>query len=116
MPSSVLRFHRTDDASAFVVIRAEQNGKASTDLGLVGTDGAYPFVGTLSKQTLSQLKAKNNTDPDSEWAEIVAAIFIPESDKKSISSVKDIEVAATVDDQEIKLQIRKNIAGITVRL
>lgn len=43
-PTRILRFARTDDTSAFVLLQVTPKGSRALDLKLVGTEGEAPYT------------------------------------------------------------------------
>jgi hypothetical protein len=53
LPDRVLRFPRSDEAGAFVLIHVSQNSSAPFDLTLTATEGESPYIslcGSLSME------------------------------------------------------------------
>ncbi|RSL56019.1 hypothetical protein CEP54_009080 [Fusarium duplospermum] len=109
-PIRVLRFARSDDKSAFVLVQVTPKGSKPLDLELVGTEGEAPYVASLKHDRVVSLRVKNCPASEDEWQSILEALFQQEP-------VPDIQATATVQsDKSISITIRKEIQGITQRL
>ncbi|KAJ4316424.1 hypothetical protein N0V84_007861 [Fusarium piperis] len=103
----ILRFARSDDKSAFVLVQVTPKGSKPLDLKLVGTEGEAPYVASCK---VVSLRVKNCPASEDEWQSILEALFQQEP-------VPDIQATATVQsDKNISITIRKEIQGITQRL
>ncbi|SPJ87921.1 related to mitotic apparatus protein p62 [Fusarium torulosum] len=109
-PFRVLRFPRSDDKSAFVLLQVTSKGSKRLDLKLVGTEGEEPYVASLKHDRVVSLRVKNCPASESEWQKILEDLFQQEP-------LPDIQATATVQSQKsISITIRKEIQGITQRL
>lgn len=106
----ILRFARSDDKSAFVLVQVTPKGSKPLDLKLVGTEGEAPYVASLKHDRVVSLRVKNCPASEDEWQSILEALFQQEP-------VPDIQATATVQsDKNISITVRKEIQGITQRL
>ncbi|KAF5670329.1 mitotic apparatus p62 [Fusarium heterosporum] len=109
-PFSVLRFPRSDDESAFVLLQVTSKGSKRLDIKLVGTEGDEPYVASLKHDRVVSLRVKNCPASESEWQQILEDLF-------QQKPLPDIQATATVQTQKtISITIRKEIQGITQRL
>ncbi|KAM0343716.1 hypothetical protein ACHAPU_008307 [Fusarium lateritium] len=109
-PFSVLRFPRSDDKSAFVLVQVTSKGSKRLDLKLVGTEGEEPYVASLKHDRVVPLRVKNCPASESEWQQILEDLF-------QQKPLPGIQATATVQTQNtISITIRKEIQGITQRL
>lgn len=109
-PTRVLRFARSDDNSAFVLLQVTPKGSRPLDLKLVGTEGEAPYVASLKQDRVSSLRVKNCPASESEWQTILESLFNQEP-------LAGIQATATVQsDTSISITVRKEIQGITQRL
>ncbi|KAF5232090.1 hypothetical protein FAUST_8892 [Fusarium austroamericanum] len=106
----VLRFPRSDDKAAFVLIQVTQKGSKPLDLKLVGTEGEEPYVTSLKHDKVMSLRVNNCPASESEWREILKSLFQQEP-------LPDIQATATVQSEKsISITLRKEVQGITQRL
>ncbi|KAF4441914.1 hypothetical protein F53441_11874 [Fusarium austroafricanum] len=117
----VLRFPRSDDNSAFVLLQVTPRGSKRLDLKLVGTEGEAPYVAScksfhspLTSQSrrpwVVSLRVKNCPASESEWQQILEDLF-------QQNPLPDIQATATIQSEKsISITIRKEIQGITQRL
>ncbi|KAF4999755.1 hypothetical protein FDECE_11410 [Fusarium decemcellulare] len=125
----VLRFARSDDKSAFVLVQVTPKGSKRLDLKLVGTEGEAPYVASCKSShspsitsqsrnpgpqfpalTVVSLRVKNCPASEAEWQQILEDLFHQEP-------LPDIQATATVQSEKsISITIRKEIQGITQRL
>lgn len=109
-PTRILRFARTDDTSAFVLLQVTPKGSRALDLKLVGTEGEAPYTVSLKQDRVSSLRVKNCPASESEWHAILESLFKQEP-------LPDIQATATVQSEaSISITIRKETQGITQRL
>lgn len=109
-PTRILRFARTDDTSAFVLLQVTPKGSRALDLKLVGTEGEAPYTVSLKQDRVSSLRVKNCPASESEWQAILESLFKQEP-------LPDIQATATVQSEaSISITIRKETQGITQRL
>ncbi|CAF3491687.1 unnamed protein product [Fusarium graminearum] len=105
----VLRFPRSDDKAAFVLIQVTQKGSKPLDLKLVGTEGEEPYVTSLKHDKVMSLRVNNCPASESEWREILKSLFQQEP-------LPDIQATATVQSEKsISITLRKEVQGITQR-
>jgi hypothetical protein len=106
----VLRFPRSDDKAAFVLVQVTQKGSKPLDLKLVGTEGEEPYVTSLKHDKVVSLRVNNCPASESEWQEILESLFQQEP-------LPDIQATATVQSEKsISITLRKEVQGITQRL
>ncbi|KAJ3468571.1 hypothetical protein MRS44_002636 [Fusarium solani] len=107
----ILRFARSDDKSAFVLVQVTPKGSKPLDLKLVGTEGRrHMSHHAMKHDRVVSLRVKNCPASEDEWQSILEALFQQEP-------VPDIQATATVQsDKNISITIRKEIQGITQRL
>ncbi|KAF4957364.1 hypothetical protein FSARC_11316 [Fusarium sarcochroum] len=119
----VLRFPRSDDKSAFVLLQVTPKGSKRLDLKLVGTEGEEPYVASCKSfhsppprlhrnlgPWVVSLRVKNCPASESEWQRILEDLFQQEP-------LPDIQATATIQSgKSISITIRKEIQGITQRL
>ncbi|QPC79580.1 hypothetical protein HYE68_010332 [Fusarium pseudograminearum] len=106
----VLRFPRSDDKAAFVLIQVTQKGSKPLDLKLVGTEGEEPYVTSLKHDKVMSLRVSNCPASESEWKRILQSLFQQEP-------LPDIQATATVQSEKsISITLRKEVQGITQRL
>jgi hypothetical protein len=137
-PTRVLRFERSDEADAFVLIQVSYNGPAPLDLTLTATEGESPYVSlggssvkydgkftnscrTVKQTCLKDFRAKNYHGSDDEWARIVALILGQSSAIDDPDWAAGLEASVTIsgsdqDNKELVLTIRKRVETITVRV
>ncbi|KAH8706643.1 hypothetical protein BGZ61DRAFT_450252 [Ilyonectria robusta] len=109
-PTRILRFARTDDTSAFVLLQVTPKGSRALDLKLVGTEGEAPYTVSLKQDRVSSLRVQNCPASESEWQAILESLFKQEP-------LPDIQATATVQSEaSISITIRKETQGITQRL
>ncbi|KAJ6001767.1 hypothetical protein N7522_006994 [Penicillium canescens] len=121
LPDRVLRFPRSDEAGAFVLIHVSQNSSAPFDLTLTATEGESPYISLLKQARLKDLRAKNYQGSEDDWANTVSLILgqsSPPSDEPDWAT--GLETVATIsdseEDKEIVITIRKRVQTITQRL
>ncbi|KAL0941009.1 mitotic apparatus protein p62-like protein [Colletotrichum truncatum] len=131
----VLRFPRSDEEGAFVIVQATSTRSKALDVKLVGTDGREPYAISceLNNQypatsltadhygpvrfplavrhdKVSSFRVKNSPCSEDEWVSILTAVLRQDP-------ASDIEVLASVEDQSsITLTIRKKGKEFTQRL
>ncbi|RGP66850.1 hypothetical protein FLONG3_8722 [Fusarium longipes] len=106
----VLKFPRSDDTTAFVLLQVTQKGSNPLDLKLVGTEGEEPYVASLKHDKIMSLRVNNCPASESEWQKVLVSLFQQEP-------LLDIQATATVQSEKsISITLRKDIQGITQRL
>ncbi|CEI69781.1 hypothetical protein FVEN_g7348 [Fusarium venenatum] len=106
----VLRFPRSDDEAAFVLVQITQKGSNPLDLKLVGTEGEEPYVASLKHDKVMSLCVNNCPVSESEWQKILERLFQQEP-------LPDIQATATVQSEKsVSITLRKEVQGITQRL
>nr|XP_036585951.1 mitotic apparatus protein p62-like protein [Colletotrichum truncatum]KAF6796142.1 mitotic apparatus protein p62-like protein [Colletotrichum truncatum] len=106
----VLRFPRSDEEGAFVIVQATSTRSKALDVKLVGTDGREPYAISLRHDKVSSFRVKNSPCSEDEWVSILTAVLRQDP-------ASDIEVLASVEDQSsITLTIRKKGKEFTQRL
>ncbi|KAG8669826.1 hypothetical protein FPOAC1_009225 [Fusarium poae] len=109
-PMHVLRFPRSDDKTAFVLVQITQKGSKPLDLKLVGTEGEEPYVASLKHDKVMSLRVNNCPASESEWQKTLESLFQQEP-------LPDIQATATVQSEKsISITLRKEVQGITQRL
>ena len=116
--SRVLRLNRIDSTpEASVLVKVDRQGidASRLDLRLVGTDGEYPYVGTISSHDLASLRNKGYSGGSDEWRLVLSAILLEDTEVEISPAADGVEAVATVGEQ-VTIIVRKNIGGITQRL
>ncbi|CAG7556696.1 unnamed protein product [Fusarium equiseti] len=109
-PMHVLRFPRSDDTTAFVLLQVTSQGSKPLDLKLVGTEGEEPYVASLKHDRVMSLRVNNCPASESEWQQTLESLF-------QQKPLPDIQATATVQSEKsISITLRKEIQGITQRL
>ncbi|KAJ5794435.1 hypothetical protein N7457_001034 [Penicillium paradoxum] len=118
----VLRFPRSDEIGAFVLVHVSRTSPAPLDLTLTATEGESPYISLLKQTRLKELRAKNYQGSNNEWIKIVSFILGQSSappDESDWGTV--LEASANVsgsdeDNKELVITIRKRVQTITQRL
>ncbi|KAH7154998.1 hypothetical protein B0J13DRAFT_654517 [Dactylonectria estremocensis] len=118
-PTRILRFPRSDDESAFVLVQVTSKGSRALDLKMVGTEGEAPYIASckssshcppLKPDRAASLRVKNCPASEPEWQAILESLFTQEP-------LPGIQATATVQSEaSISITIRKETQGITQRL
>ncbi|KAJ5431930.1 hypothetical protein N7445_008428 [Penicillium cf. griseofulvum] len=118
----ILRFPRSDEAGAFVLVHVSYTGPAPLDLRLTATEGESPYVSLVKQTRLNDLQAKNYQGSDDEWFKTVSLVLgqcsAPPDEPDWATGV---EASANIsgseeDNKEIVITIRKRVQTITQRL
>ncbi|KAJ5343356.1 DNA double-strand break repair and VJ recombination XRCC4 [Penicillium brevicompactum] len=119
-PERVLRFERSDETGAFVLIHVSHQGPALLDLTLTATEGESPYVSVVKQARLKDLRAKSYQGSEDEWTGIVAFFLgqSPSSDRPD--GVTGLEASASMSGSDqnktLVITIRKRVQSITQRL
>ncbi|KAF2097152.1 hypothetical protein NA57DRAFT_57752 [Rhizodiscina lignyota] len=114
----VRRLDASDDDSSFVLLKITRTGSHALDLRIVGTEGEYPFIGTVKQSQVRKLRAANYQGTDAEWEAVLKwALLLEAPETAEAKLVEAVETVASVGgDGQISITVRKNISGITQRL
>ncbi|KAJ5345532.1 hypothetical protein N7452_003536 [Penicillium brevicompactum] len=119
-PERVLRFERSDETGAFVLIHVSHQGPALLDLTLTATEGESLYVSVVKQARLKDLRAKSYQGSEDEWMGIVAFFLgqSPSSDRPD--GVTGLEASASMSGSDqnktLVITIRKRVQSITQRL
>lgn len=118
----ILSIPRSDEADAHVLLHLSPSGPDPLDMRIVATEGENPYVGSVKKSRLKNLRAKNYQGSDEEWAQIVSYVLATAPaalyHSAAISGVTVSAVVSGAEDEnkEVTISIRKKIEAITQRL
>ncbi|KAJ5665590.1 uncharacterized protein N7477_008038 [Penicillium maclennaniae] len=115
----VLRIARSDLQDAFVLIHVVKNGPDTLDLALTATEGECPYVTSVRKSCIRDLRVKNYQGSEEEWIRIISHVLGQPIDSDELTSVV-IETSASIsgsgDEREMIITIRNRVQSITQRL
>ncbi|KAJ5383327.1 hypothetical protein N7517_001238 [Penicillium concentricum] len=118
----ILRFPRSDETGAFVLVHVSCTGPAPLDLSLTATEGESPYVSSVRQTRLKDLQAKNYQGSDDEWFKTVSLVLGQCSTPPGEPDwATGLEASANIsgsdeDNKEIVVTIRKRVQTITQRL
>ncbi|CAI7620747.1 unnamed protein product [Penicillium glandicola] len=117
----ILRFPRSDETGAFVLVHVSYIGPAPLDLSLMATEGESPYVSLVKKTRLKDLRAKNYQGSNDEWVKTVSLILgqcsaPPDEPDWATGLEASANISGSDDNKEIVITIRKRVQTITQRL
>ncbi|PYI13675.1 hypothetical protein BO99DRAFT_346854 [Aspergillus violaceofuscus CBS 115571] len=118
----ILRFPRSDEPTACVLLHVTRRGPSALDLDLVGTEGECPFTGAVRQSHLNSYRSKNYQGTEDDWTQIILHVLgQAEQCEKEQDLFAGLEALAIISgletqDKEIKLVIRKKVQTITQKL
>ncbi|OQE22009.1 hypothetical protein PENFLA_c013G01589 [Penicillium flavigenum] len=117
----ILRFPRSDETGAFVLVHVSCTGPAPLDLSLTATEGESPYVSLVKQTRLKDLQAKNYQGSHDEWAKTVSLILgqssaPPDEPDWATGLEASASISGSDEDKEIVITIRKRVQTITQRL
>ncbi|KAB2579751.1 DNA double-strand break repair and VJ recombination XRCC4 [Lasiodiplodia theobromae] len=114
----ILRVRRTDvdeATPAYALLSVESAGPEPLDVKLVGTEGENVFAASVREAQIRNFKSR--ASDDHEWEVILRSGLLQHpADGDDAKLLENLEIVASVIDQQLKLTVRKNIEGITQRL
>ncbi|RAH48557.1 uncharacterized protein BO95DRAFT_440366 [Aspergillus brunneoviolaceus CBS 621.78] len=115
----ILRFPRSDEPKACVLLHVTRRGPSALDLDLVGTEGECPFTGAVRQSHLNSYRSKNYQGTEDDWTRIILHVLgQAEQCGKEQDLLAGLEALAIISgseiqDKEIKIVIRKRVQTIT---
>ncbi|PYI30870.1 hypothetical protein BP00DRAFT_426108 [Aspergillus indologenus CBS 114.80] len=121
-PPRILRFSRSDEPKACVLLHVTRRGPSALDLDLVGTEGECPFTGAVRQSHLNSYRSKNYQGTEDDWTQIILHVLGQaeqcEKDQDLFAGLEALAIISGLEtqDKEIKLVIRKKVQTITQKL
>lgn len=120
----ILRIRRTDvDAeraatAAYALVSVEPAGPQPLDVKLVGTEGENVYAASFRQSQIKNfIDRKHRGTDDHEWESILRSSLLQNPvDGHDAELLENLEIVASVSDQQLSITVRKNIQGITQRL
>ncbi|KAJ5840029.1 uncharacterized protein N7525_005217 [Penicillium rubens] len=117
----ILRFPRSDETGAFVLVHVWCTGPAPLDLSLTATEGESPYVSLVKQTRLKDLQAKNYEGSHDEWVKTVSLILgqssaPPDEPDWATGLEASASISGSDEDKAIVITIRKRVQTITQRL
>ncbi|OKL58780.1 hypothetical protein UA08_05820 [Talaromyces atroroseus] len=124
----VIRIPKSDNASDFVLVHVSSaSGKAALDLKFIATEGENPYVGSLRRSRLKDVRSKNFQGTEQEFEEVLSSVLRvdhaadqPQQQHAEIETTASIREAREGKEEEgnneLVISIRRRIDSITQRV